>query len=622
MDISNCKKIGEIINRIIDTLGVEIALKDSKKFKALFSDLAPEMYEERNIFNRVLDDETISLFYHLKNEPVDGINSAVLEIQYKLINFYGISEIWTKTIILGFLFACEYEEFSPYKKDESSDSKLGSKCALDDNSNIAPLLRRAFMFLEDGEFEKADQYCERVLDVEPENAKAYLVKLLVELELFNPKQLGDCLESFESNPYYMKSKRFADKELGLFLDECVENSNARRLEETYQNTCREMLRATKELDFINISRKFQGLKGYKDSALLFEECINKAQIAKKNDIYSNALKVYKSARNQGNTQKRIVETESAIHLLESIEEWKDSSKLISKWKIDISSDKIKLDKEKELVDSRRIIAIDIGTSTLGLRKNGTVVATGSNKFGQINVSGWTDIIAISVGSRHSVGLKKDGTVVATGSNEDGQCNVSGWTDIISVSAGSKCTFGLKKDGTVISTIIDKRVLKKLAKWKDVKAIRANDLFFVGLLGDGSVIIEPQRRVVKGICYDLSAWKDIVAISTNCQSKDILGLKKDGSVLRADNYYKDLQKVTSWNGIVALSFGVNHAVGLKKDGTVVAAGKESFGNCDVSGWKDIVAISTGFRHTVGLKSDGTILSVGDDRFGDRDFKNWN
>ena len=45
--------------------------------------------------------------------------------------------------------------------------------------NIEPLLKRAFMFLEDGDWESADEYCERVLDQDPENAMAYLGKLMV-----------------------------------------------------------------------------------------------------------------------------------------------------------------------------------------------------------------------------------------------------------------------------------------------------------------------------------------------------------------------------------------------------------------------------------------------------------
>jgi len=55
-----------------------------------------------------------------------------------------------------------------------------------------------------------------------------------------------------------------------------------------------------------------------------------------------------------------------------------------------------------------------------------VVAVGDNPYGQCNVGGWTNIIHVAAGSRHTVGLKSDGTVVAAGWNIFGQCNVGGW----------------------------------------------------------------------------------------------------------------------------------------------------------------------------------------------------
>jgi alpha-tubulin suppressor-like RCC1 family protein len=37
---------------------------------------------------------------------------------------------------------------------------------------------------------------------------------------------------------------------------------------------------------------------------------------------------------------------------------------------------------------------------------------------------------VGAGWVHTIGLKSSGTVLATGSNNYGQCNVSGWADII------------------------------------------------------------------------------------------------------------------------------------------------------------------------------------------------
>ena len=64
--------------------------------------------------------------------------------------------------------------------------------------------------------------------------------------------------------------------------------------------------------------------------------------------------------------------------------------------------------------------------TVGLRSDGTVVAAGSNSYGQCNVDEWSNIARIAAGAHHTVGLKKDGTMVAAGNNEYAQCNVESW----------------------------------------------------------------------------------------------------------------------------------------------------------------------------------------------------
>lgn len=79
-----------------------------------------------------------------------------------------------------------------------------------------------------------------------------------------------------------------------------------------------------------------------------------------------------------------------------------------------------------------IAAISVGEEgchIVGLKADGTVVAAGDNKFGECDVSDWTDMVAVSAGYRFTVGLKADGTVVAVGRNSKGQCDVSGWENI-------------------------------------------------------------------------------------------------------------------------------------------------------------------------------------------------
>ena len=80
-------------------------------------------------------------------------------------------------------------------------------------TNAAPLLKRAFMFLEDGDFANAETYCERVLDLDPENGEAYLGKLLVEKRLRHREDLAELPQPFDRENNYQKAVRYGNAEL-------------------------------------------------------------------------------------------------------------------------------------------------------------------------------------------------------------------------------------------------------------------------------------------------------------------------------------------------------------------------------------------------------------------------
>ncbi len=84
------------------------------------------------------------------------------------------------------------------------------------------LLKRVAVFLEDGEFERADEYCERVLDMNVENGNAYFYKLLAALQLKDKAELSALEEPFDNEPCYAKIMRFGSEQ----LKREVENINA------------------------------------------------------------------------------------------------------------------------------------------------------------------------------------------------------------------------------------------------------------------------------------------------------------------------------------------------------------------------------------------------------------
>ena len=77
---------------------------------------------------------------------------------------------------------------------------------------------------------------------------------------------------------------------------------------------------------------------------------------------------------------------------------------------------------------RNITAISAGNDyTLGLTAQGYIEATENPKLPWVTEQAmrWSNIENIWAGESHVVALRKDGTLVAAGSNSDGQCDVSG-----------------------------------------------------------------------------------------------------------------------------------------------------------------------------------------------------
>jgi len=257
-----------------------------------------------------------------------------------------------------------------------------------------------------------------------------------------------------------------------------------------------------------------------------------------------------------------------------------------------------------------------GRHTVGIRPNGTVVATGNNDDGQCNVDGWTDIWHVAAGFSHTVGLEEGGTVVATGNNDDGQCNVGGWTDIGLVVAGDWHTVGLKDDGTVVATGKSDQGQCDVLGWADIQQVAAGGAHTVGLENGGTVVATGRNN--EGQC-NVGGWTDIALVVAGYAHT--VGLKDDGHVVAAGNNDEGQCNVDGWTDIQLVAAGRAHTVGLREDGTVVATGRNNEGQCKVSGWTNIVQVAAGGWHTVGLKDCGTVVATGNNDDGQCDIGGW-
>ena len=95
------------------------------------------------------------------------------------------------------------------------------------SAGVSPLLRRAFLFLEDGDWKSADEYCEKVLDRDPENGRAYLGKLMAAMELRTEAELERLEKPFDQHPLYAKAIRFGDSAQIVALEQYNQNIRSR-----------------------------------------------------------------------------------------------------------------------------------------------------------------------------------------------------------------------------------------------------------------------------------------------------------------------------------------------------------------------------------------------------------
>ena len=221
------------------------------------------------------------------------------------------------------------------------------------NININPLLKRAKIFLEDKNWNDANTYTEKVLDLDPENATAYLYKMMAELKVALFEDLAKLEEPFDDNSNYQKTLRFGDEKLVNTLKGYIETINERkeqnRLEAIYNNANDYM---TKK-DYVTAANVFESIIDFKDSKELKAKCIKIQEEIRKNKIYESANVDFQS--------NKISILENAKKQFESISGWKDSDELAQACQVKIEEMKAKEEQEKidreRRAEERRIAAI-------------------------------------------------------------------------------------------------------------------------------------------------------------------------------------------------------------------------------------------------------------------------
>ena len=428
-------------------------------------------------------------------------------------------------------------------------------------ANPTALLKRGYMALEDRNWKNARSFFNRVLDMDAENADAFLGLAMADFNAGNIAELKDV---------YAKSDNAQFKGIEITID-ADNNANLKRY------------------------RQYSG----DDGLLLLKEL--------------DALREAERKRAQEINQKKAARQERKRNQQEQERNLKIQQLAEFRAKIAPVQNLLSVKSVTQCVDQHPVTSAFRASFAVGVLQNGNAIATkytypytDRENAGQCNIESWSRIVAVATGRYHSIALKDDGTVISTSfrghsDNNCGQCDVDSWKGIIAIAAGTYHSVGLRADGTVVSTIYrgqdsDNYGQCDTADWNDIVAIAAGGFHTVGLRADGTVVATgfPLACNVKG-------WKGVVSISAGYEQT--AGVKEDGTVFLTNHSEEDL---TAFTDIVAVALGNCHTAGLKIDGTVVTIGETNFCQCDVNHWRDIVAIAADSYCTVGIKKDGTIL----------------
>ena len=480
-------------------------------------------------------------------------------------------------------------------KDEANGGKAGGGTASgiltveqQKENTIAPLLKRAFLFLEDGDWEEADEYCEKVLDRDPENARAYLGKLMASKHCHHEAELGDCTDLEENDVNYQKTLRFGGAELGEQLKELLEQARkgsiyAKAQAEEQTGTIPTL---TKAIEL------YESIPGWKDAEERVRQCRKEIEDLRCSPIYEQAMKEEQMDSIESLTR--------AIGQYERIENWRDVKERLQHCRERLEELKREEEKqEKRRKKRNRILAIAAAAAAVLLAfvivLNTVLIPSYHYHRGETLRDAGEYDTAIAQ-------FEKAGSY----SDAEEQILATYYANGVALREAGEYDAAIaqfeKADGY---SDAEEQILQILAiYYENGIALRA--------AGDDMGAIAAFQKAgnyedTRMILTDLINQIPMPTIAAG--SNHTVGLKSDGMVAATGNNSFGQRDISSWTDIVAVSAGDDYTVGLKSDGMVVATGWNGDGECNVSDWADIVAVSAGSSHTVGLKSDGTVVATG-------------
>ena len=532
-------------------------------------------------------------------------------------------------------------------------------------SNVQALLKRGNMALEDGEWTKADEFFEQVLNQDAECGAAYLGKFLASEQCRSAKAYADAFVKNVKADAPGEKNAYACEEDEAFAAACVE-----------KYTLRGILSAVQIREALDFDLGYCVTSDY--YALRAEEA--QEQFAADKDL----MRATKYASSEVKTiTEDIPQTLDTLRRDAQKREDAEKARVTAEYRKFLTDTEARLEKEhpqrlKEAQAQKKAAAKTKRTTTIALSAAAAIIAAvlliTKVIIPSSNYSKAEEMLAVgeydgAIEAFTALGDYKDAAEritqieeqqenerLAREAAEEEARNAQAYADAEALLANGDydgaaeafealggyqdaatraqdCPYmeaeQLQAQGKTAEAAI---AFGKIAGYKDARersfslwdtiakreTLAAGLYHTVALKADGTVTAVGNNKYGQREVFTWD-WRDTVAISAG--GYHTIGLKADGTVIATGENDDGQCDVFDWTDIVAISAGYYHTVGLKADGTVVAVGDDQYGRCDVSDWTDIVAISAGAYYTVGLKADGTVLAVGDNTYGQCDVTDW-
>ena len=490
-------------------------------------------------------------------------------------------------------------------------------------SNVQALLDRGQMALEDGEWSKADEFFEQVLNQDAKCGAAYLGKFLARVECRSAKAYADAFVENVKADAPGEKNAYACEEDEAFAAACVE-----------KYTLQGILSAVQIREALDFDLGYCVTSDY--YALRAEEA--QAQFAADKDL----MRATKYASSEAKTiTEDIPQTLDKLRADAQKREDADKARITADYRKFLTETEAKLEKEhpqrlKEAQAQKKAAAKTKRTTTIALGAATVVIAVvlliTKVIIPSSNYSKAEEMLAVgeydgAIEAFTALGDYKDAAEritqieeqqenerLAREAAEEEARNAQAYADAEALLANGDY------DGAAEAFEALGGYQDAAERAQDCPYIEAEQLLAQGKTAEASIAFGRIAGYKDALerSFALRASNDPTIIA---ESDHIVALKEDGTAVAIGNNEYGQCDVADWTNLVAIDAGFLYTVGLKADGTVLAAGYNDDGRCNVSDWTDITAIRAGSYHTVGLKTNGTVVAVGDNDLGQCDVADW-